>query len=137
MDIVVNKCYGGFGLSEKAVRYYCELKGLKVYVERSDKLSLVTHYWLVPKEERVKEIDWDKSTLHEREEYTKTYATQHLNECDIKRDDKDLVATVRELGKEASGEYANLKIVKIPKDVKWIISEYDGFETVEEEHRSW
>jgi hypothetical protein len=28
MKIVVNDCYGGFGLSEKAVRKYCELKGI-------------------------------------------------------------------------------------------------------------
>lgn len=28
MKIVINDCYGGFGLSEKAAKRYCELKGI-------------------------------------------------------------------------------------------------------------
>ena len=56
---------------------------------------------------------------------------------DTGRDDPDLITVVEELGPEADGSHADLKIVEIPDDVKWVIDEYDGWESVEEEHRSW
>ena len=30
-----------------------------------------------------------------------------------------------------------MKVVEIPDDISWEISDYDGWETVEEIHRSW
>lgn len=56
---------------------------------------------------------------------------------DIPRDDPYLVQIVREMGKEANGSYASLKIVEIPGDVDWEIAEYDGREWVAEKHRTW
>lgn len=40
MKIIINDCYGGFGLSEKAARRYCELKGVD-YENRWNKDSSV------------------------------------------------------------------------------------------------
>ena len=34
-------------------------------------------------------------------------------------------------------DYAQLKIVEIPDDVKWIVEEYDGIELIAEVHRTW
>jgi hypothetical protein len=56
---------------------------------------------------------------------------------EFRRDDPRLVEAVRALGVEASGRFANLKIVEIPDDVEWHVHEYDGYETVHEAHRSW
>lgn len=56
---------------------------------------------------------------------------------DIPRDDPYLVQVVREMGTDANGTYATLKIVEIPADVDWEISEYDGREWVAEKHRTW
>jgi hypothetical protein len=56
---------------------------------------------------------------------------------DIPRDDPYLVQIVKEMGKDADGTYANLKIVEIPGDVDWEIGEYDGREWVAERHRTW
>jgi hypothetical protein len=58
-------------------------------------------------------------------------------EYDLDRTDPDLVAVVQELGKEAEGSCAELKIVEIPDDVEWQIEEYDGSEWVAEKHRTW
>ncbi len=35
-EIVINKCWGGFGLSIKEVRRYAELSGFKIYVYKRE-----------------------------------------------------------------------------------------------------
>lgn len=63
-----------------------------------------------------------------------------LNRCgrDIPRDDKRLVRVVEELGEEANGHCAELKIVSVPDEIGWQISnDGDGIEHVSEVHRTW
>lgn len=55
---------------------------------------------------------------------------------DIKRDDPALVDVVDQLGGNM-GPGTKLKVVEIPNDVQWEISEYDGWEHVAEKHRRW
>jgi hypothetical protein len=134
-EIVINKCFGGFGLSHKATMRYAELKGIilypyideiskEVYKERAvvDNPHILIHYSKVPLPENdVKEI------LNEN----------YFSDRNISRDDPALIQVIRELGDESSGHCAELKIVEIPDDVDWVIDEYDGNESVEEKHRSW
>lgn len=56
---------------------------------------------------------------------------------DIERYSPALVQVVEELGELANGQHAALSIVDVPDDVTWYIDDYDGIETVREEHRSW
>lgn len=49
----------------------------------------------------------------------------------------ELVQVVEELGEKANGSFANLVVVEIPNGVDWAIDKYDGWETIEEVHRSW
>jgi hypothetical protein len=62
-----------------------------------------------------------------------------LNRCGtlIPRDDERLVRVVEELGEEANGHAAELKVVAIPDDVQWVIAKVDGVEHVSEVHRTW
>lgn len=60
-----------------------------------------------------------------------------LCDFDIDRDDPHLVQVVRDMGLEANGQFASLKIVEVPADVLWEIDEYDGLEWVAEQHRTW
>lgn len=56
----------------------------------------------------------------------------------IERNDPILIRVVRDLGPEANGPYAGLKIVSIPDNVAWQIEENDaGEEWVAEQHRTW
>jgi hypothetical protein len=56
---------------------------------------------------------------------------------EMARDDPRLVQVVDDLGDDASGRFAHLVVIEIPDDVKWHINEYDGFEILHEDHRSW
>jgi hypothetical protein len=62
-----------------------------------------------------------------------------LNQCGrlIPRDDQHLVRVVEELGTEANGHCAELKIVEIPIEVEWKIEKSGGIECVSEAHRIW
>lgn len=111
-EVVVNNCFGGFSLSKEGVREYLKRKGKTLYIKSE---GCINFY------------------------YTSPDMTEESYFCDrgIKRDDPDLVAIVKKLGKRANGSCASLYIVKVPVNVKWTIEEYDGIETVEEVHRSF
>jgi hypothetical protein len=140
MKIVINDCFGGFGLSYKACILYAKLCGFNLFayeygrdkngtldfdkqvpVNNPETKSLFFHYY---KEAPVDFTD---------EEYKRT----HWNDSDIPRSDANLVRVVEELGDEASGDCAELKVVEIPDGVDWQIDEYDGTESIHEKHRSW
>ena len=55
----------------------------------------------------------------------------------IVRDDQKLVQVVEELGDEANGDCASLKIVEILEGGEWTIGKYEGRGGVSEAHRSW
>ena len=112
--IVINRQYGGFSLSNKAMLLYLELSGIP--------------YTLEPQPDRDTQNRFGDRIVVGGQDFW------HLN---IKRDDPALVAVVRRLGSEAGGEYATLKIVEIPGNVDWYIEEYDGKEWVAEKHRTW
>ena len=140
MKVVINACYGGFGLSHEAVLRYAEIKGITLYVEPT-KSSIVPHaYYTVPKELRMKEISHKEfltMSLPERIAFNERHAKESLYARDIPRDDPALVQVVEEMGRAADGDCARLEVVEIPDDVAWHIEEYDGNEHVAEDHRTW
>ena len=66
-----------------------------------------------------------------------TITSIEFDRYEVQRDDPVLVKIVEDLGAEANGNYAKLKVVEIPDDVDWVIEEYDGKEQVAEKHRTW
>ena len=113
--IVINKAYGGFGLSREALLLYLDLVGIA--------------YTLEDQEDRDTQTRLGSKIMVNNKEFFERY--------DIKRNDPALVTTVRRLGKNAAGEFAKLKIVEVPAGVEWYIEEYDGQEWVAEKHRTW
>ena len=63
--------------------------------------------------------------------------TEFDTHCFENRINPKLIECIEMLGEKANGNYASLKVVDIPDDVNWTISEYDGKETIEEVHRVW
>lgn len=142
-QIVINKCHGGFGLSDKAVLKYMELAGRAVYPDATDSSIMGSTYWLIPDgPERVR-IDsvisaaWSTMTLEERYAATAKWDEQVFCPRTIARDDPMLVQVVLELGDEAGSWACVPSVVHIPDEVEWDIEEYDGMEWVAEKHRTW
>lgn len=128
--VVINDCYGGFGLSAAGLTAYARRKGIKrlywfEYDFNSKQLVALTG-------------DPDQAFAASAFTSAKPLDKKRFpSGREIKRDDADLVAVVEELGKLASGKLANLQIVEVPAGVEWDIEEYDGTEWVAEVHRIW
>ena len=137
MKIVINTCFGGYSLSHRAMLTYCFLKGIEIWPEKDD---FYWDYWTVPPETRVPHKppeEFYAMPLAARKAYNDAYTAQIICGSDIDRDDPILVQVVELLGEAAWGDYANLKVVDIPRGVTWHIADYDGKEHVVENHRVW
>lgn len=141
--IVINICYSDFELSVDGVMRYLELSNKPVWPENDNKFSALTGptYWLVPpgpsRVKTIESVEWAKMPEEARREHNEAWRSQVFYASDLKRDDPILVRVVEELGRLANGNFADLKVVQIPDDVKWVIEEYDGREWVAEKHRIW
>jgi len=132
--VVINSCFGGFGLSPRGVEAYLARKGKQVwwFTDARDENGKL-------KFGKPKVPNADPTGILMAYSYTSPDATDesYFTYQDIARDDPDLVAVVEELGTESFGEYAALNVVEIPADVDWEIAEYDGNEHIAEKHRTW
>jgi hypothetical protein len=141
MKIVINDCYGGFGLSDEAIDRYVELSDLKLYKEYNEQWKCNSYYTVPPEEyHRVYKNDMTKTEWEGQELGYGRYKDSNAlcwSWRDIKRDDPILVQVVEELVSSVSSHVSELKIVEIPDDVKWQIEEYDGLEHIAEVHKTW
>lgn len=141
MKVVINACYGGFGLSYKAVLKYGDYAGLNLCAYEYDYSTPITKlagrtYTRVNNLDSAWPLYWTKKDLGERctwEEMRNEIVEFRV----LDRADPILVRVVEELGHEADGKHSSLKVVEIPDDVEYIIDEYDGWEHVAEVHRTW
>lgn len=117
MKVAINACYGGFGLSDVAFERLLERKGIEFEKHYDEPFSFY----------------YEKGRLGDEDAYLSHYDYYQYEA----RADPDLVAVIEEMGQEADGNYANLKIVEIPDDIEWYIEENEGFERVAEKHRTW
>lgn len=142
MKVVINRCYGGFGLSPKAVMRYGELSGQRIYAY-SDTPSTKLNF-----------NDGTSTRLDTIEQIEKAFVIYYLtvdigpsgklpqgsgwfHQGDIKRNDPILVQVVEDLGDEAGDKFASLKVVEIPDGVDYEIDKYDGLEHIAERHNTW
>ena len=111
MKIAINTCYGGFGLSDRAIERYAELAGLDLVKHEDD-------------------AGWGSHFYHRG-------TNEFFSAYNFDRTDPILIKTIEELGTVADGFCAQLKVVDVPDGVDWQIDEYDGIEWVAEKHRTW
>ena len=140
MRLVLNKCYGGFGLSRKAIMRYAEIKGIKLYPWISSITKSVYKEKAVLDNPEISLNYCTKSLIKEatEKEDAEYEEGSFFSEYDIARTDPALIQTIEELGsEEASGKCAQLAIIEIPDDIDYLIDEYDGIEHIAENHRTW
>ena len=162
VPIVLNYCYGGFGVSNEGIRRYLELKGLP-FIEKARNYGSSAFYI---NEDNVfdqlmcrncnftiQDCDCDcisrfcticddlrkmKCTCKPNEHsfYSGCRCTEKYfcEDINFKRTDPLLVQVVKELGEKANGYCAKLAIEYLPKGTKYIINEYDGHESLQTEH---
>jgi hypothetical protein len=121
VKVVINSCFGGFSISRKAVEKMREWGNEYALYE-----TLPGERW-----KDTGEIN-DGGLLSRWDSY---YLRGEAGQ--IPRNDPHLVRVVEELGGDANGACAKLKIVEIPDDVEWEIAEYDGSEHVAQVHQTW
>ena len=156
MKVVINACFGGFSLSNRGIKAYCERKGIPCHFFRRDGLKGpytritdaqafaeksifgVDAFSCETPEEIPSQDNWHAMTQEERVASNAAY-TAIAVPCsrDISRNDADLVAVVELMGNKANGQCAQLKVVEIPDGTEFQIEEYDGSEHVAESHQTW
>ena len=139
MKIVINRCYGGFGLSDFA---YEELIKLGIPVKKYIQQERGENGLYKDEPENSGEIIFDRTLSKGEGIFNDEKAIEFMGRywetwIDGNRNHPLLIKVVEKLGEKASGRCAKLKIIEIPDDVKYTIEEYDGMEHVAEQHRTW
>lgn len=145
MKIVINTCFGGFGVSTEA---------LKELIKRGSKaveaMAVQNYYGGEGVFRETWRAEYEKdlarcadcgdgylahSFLHTLYKDGMVYSLDYDEKF---RSDPALVAVVEEMGSEkASKPISKLKVVEIPDGTEWGIHEYAGMEHVEEKHQTW
>ena len=134
--VILNKCFGGFGVSKEAYELYAKKKGIsifrytqedltnKIYIYANDDNTSLNFYFTKDFGNNVyiSSEDFEKYNLFLDEDFRK---------------DKTLIEVVEELGEKANSMYSNLKIVEIPDDLDYVIDGYDGIETLHQKVQEW
>lgn len=139
MKVVINECFGGFGLSvaayEKLIEYGVPVQP---YVEQTR--DPLTHRFNATSNNEG-EVIFDR-TLTPRDSFCdKTHIRVMGRYWDCwtrgSRTHPLIIKVVEELGAEANGDFAKLKVVTIPDDVEYTIEDYDGNEHIAEVYQTW
>jgi hypothetical protein len=124
VKVVINTCFGGFGLSHAALLKLLDCGHVNSYEPQEYYGRGAWQAWFAEDQHR----GW--LLVHNGRIISDDHRGEH-------RDCPRLVAVIEELGAAANGEHADLKVVEIPAGVHWEIDEYDGREHIAERHRTW
>ncbi len=133
MKVVINNCFGGFGLSDAA---YERLIELGVPVQKHIEQERGEDGFYKPQPLNDGEVIFDRR-LSGDPRFLDMLGHYWDMWIEDNRTHPLLVQIVEELGEKANGRCASLVIVKIPDGTNYHIEEYDGQESIDEDHRSW
>jgi len=103
MKVLINRCYGGYGISDEAIELWLEKKYLS----------------------------YDKEFYRHGSDY-RILGESRVNSYTIDRADPFLIEVFEELGSNrTSSAFADLELVELPDGCEYSIGEYDGKEWIE------
>ncbi len=123
MKVVINKCYGGFSLSDEAYEWLIKNK-----------------QWAVTEYNSMGGYKNRKAKLVRNREHVTLIGKYSLVQDSAQpkfRVDKDVIECIEELKEKANRRHSDLKIVERPDGTDFTIEEYDGIEWVAEIHETW
>lgn len=132
MKVVINNCFGGFGISSFAYKELLRRKGKECYFYR---LDFGKGYYRIDDDPdkhigivAVSTKDYGNFTEKIDKEYCINY---DRDDGDI-RTDPDFISIIEEFGSDkCSSRFAELVIEDIPAGTYYRIDEYDGLEHIE------
>lgn len=142
MEILLNKDYGGYGLSLEARVKILQRKGVEFFLyeyDHYDNYDSVVYKLIDCKKALKKFKGGGFDTIRITTKYfgkewiSIEEAFENMNKTyDLFNDrlDKDIIAVVKKLKEKASGFLSKVCIIEIPDDCYYFISDYDGVETV-------
>lgn len=130
-EIVINTCYGGYGVSPFGLVEWYKRKnpGSEVYLYKTKYYTDTVRY------EKTNSLDGDVMVLTKDlgEYFTDASLITNdifISEYGIKRTDPILIKLIEEFGSLMNGEHAELFVAKVDSN-KYRICEYDGLEWIE------
>lgn len=143
--VVINACFGGFGLSDAAYEKLIEW-GVPVQKYQEEPRNADTHLYqkveanegevifdrelTLPGENSINDLYHQYKPNSVTGRYWETWASDN-------REHPLIIRVVEELGERANGSCAKLRIVEIPATVEYVVEEYDGREHIAEAHQTW
>ena len=136
--VILNKCYGGFAVSDEGYDLYARKKGITLY-----------KYYYDFGDCAYKRLNEDCYSVSDIYYFTKDFGDdiKSISDEDFKkyclyleescREDSILIEVVEELGQQANTYYSELKVVEIPDNLDYVIDNYDGLEILHEKVREW
>lgn len=143
--VVINACFGGFGLSDAAyeklaewgipIRRYVQQQrdgdtGRYLPEPQNEGEVIFDNDLTPPGDGSFSDIYWKYRDSGGQQRYWDSWTRDSRTHPLILR-------VVEEMGEAANGRHAELRIVDVPDGVEWEIDEYDGNEHVAEKHRTW
>ena len=140
-EVVINSCFGGFGLSDAAYEELIEL-GVPVRKYIEEKRNPKTGLYDIKEQNNEGKVIFDRNLSLGEGSFNDELRIEMMGrywDCwlDDDRENPLLIKVVKKLGKKASNRFSELKIVKIPFETEYVIDEYDGQEHIAEKHETW
>lgn len=137
MKVILNKCYGGFGVSQKAYELYAKKKGIEIFAYKLECTNDKPIYRKTDMGSSIFTITFTKDFGDYVDLYDDNSEKYILELCSNYREDPVLIEVVEELGDRANSPFSKLVVVDIPDGMEYEIDEYDGVETLHQKVEKW